>query len=267
MNKICVIIISIILTSIAFAGPNNYIGIDEDGNVYELNHGASSGSLNIDEMEHYETYSTQGTDIIFMDMATQEELDAIELTPGATGATGSSGATGSTGATGASGTTGATGSTGASGTTGATGSTGSTGSTGATGATGSTGSTGATGSTGYTGSTGERGLRGFRGERGLRGDDFDGDRRLSILELNLDRFEYELNRLSNDYRQGIAGLSAFQSMRHSDRPGLYLGIGTGYYRGESSVAIGITRQTRNIAMNFNISSTGVIGVGISIAID
>ena len=234
MNKICVIIISIILTTTAFANPNNYIGIDEDGNIYELNHGASSGSLNIDEMEHYETYSTQGTDIIFMDMATQEELDAIELTPGATGATGSSGATGSTGSTGAS---------------------------------GSTGATGSTGSTGTSGSDGVRGRRGVRGERGLRGDDFDGDRRLSILELNLDRFEYELDRMSTDYRRGIAGLSAFQSMRHSDRPGLYLGIGTGYYRGESSVAIGITRQTRNIAMNFNISSTGVIGVGISIAID
>ena len=234
MNKICVIIISIILTTTAFANPNNYIGIDEDGNIYELNHGASSGSLNIDEMEHYETYSTQGTDIIFMDMATQEELDAIELTPGATGATGSSGATGSTGSTGAS---------------------------------GSTGATGSTGSTGTSGSDGVRGWQGFRGERGLRGDDFDGDRRLRAVELNLDMFEYELDRLSNDYRRGIAGLSAFQSMRHSDRPGLYLGIGTGYYRGESSVAIGITRQTRNIAINFNISSTGVIGVGISIAID
>ena len=234
MNKICVIIISIILTTTAFANPNNYIGIDADGNIYELNHGASSGSLNIDEMEHYETYSTQGTDIIFMDMATQEELDAIELTPGATGATGSSGATGSTGSTGAS---------------------------------GSTGATGSTGSTGTSGSDGVRGWRGFRGERGLRGDDFDGDRRLRAVELNLDMFEYELDRLSNDYRQGIAGLSAFQSMRHSDRPGLYLGIGTGYYRGESSVAIGITRQTRNIAINFNISSTGVIGVGIMIEID
>ena len=234
MNKICVIIISIILTTTAFANPNNYIGIDADGNIYELNHGASSGSLNIDEMEHYETYSTQGTDIIFMDMATQAELDAIELTPGATGATGSSGATGSTGSTGAS---------------------------------GSTGSTGSSGSTGTAGPAGERGWRGFRGERGLRGDDFDGDRRLRAVELNLDMFEYELERMSNDYRRGIAGLSAFQSMRHSDRPGLYLGIGTGYYRGESSIAIGITRQTRNIAMNFNISSTGVIGVGISIAID
>ena len=234
MNKICVIIISIILTTTAFANPNNYIGIDADGNIYELNHGASSGSLNIDEMEHYETYSTQGTDIIFMDMATQEELDAIELTPGATGATGSSGATGSTGSTGAS---------------------------------GSTGSTGSSGSTGTAGPAGERGLRGFRGERGLRGDDFDGDRRLRAVELNLDMFEYELDRMSNDYRQGIAGLSAFQSMRHSDRPGLYLGIGTGYYRGESSVAIGITRQTRNISFNLNISSTGVIGAGIMIEID
>ena len=234
MNKICVIIISIILTTTAFANPNNYIGIDSDGNIYELNHGASSGSLNIDEMEHYETYSTQGTDIIFMDMATQEELDAIELTPGATGATGSSGATGSTGSTGAS---------------------------------GSTGATGSTGSTGTSGSDGVRGWQGFRGERGFAGDDFDGDRRLRVVELSLEKFEYELDRMSNDYRQGIAGLSAFQSMRHSDRPGLYLGIGTGYYRGASSVAIGITRRTRNIAINFNISSTGVIGFGLMIEID
>jgi autotransporter adhesin len=112
-----------------------------------------------------------------------------------------------------------------------------------------------------------RGWRGFRGARGFAGDDFDGDRRLRAVELSLEKFEYELDRMSNDYRQGIAGLSAFQSMRHSDRPGLYLGIGTGYYRGESSVAIGITRQTRNIAINFNISSTGVIGVGIMIEID
>ena len=77
MNKIWVILISIILTSIAFANPNNYIGIDEDGNIYELNHGASSGSLNIDEMQHYETYSTQRTDIIYMHMETQAELDAV----------------------------------------------------------------------------------------------------------------------------------------------------------------------------------------------
>ena len=243
MNKICVIIFSIILTTTVFANPNNYIGIDSDGNIYELNHGASSGSLNIDEMEHYETYSTQGTDIIFMDMATQEELDAIELTPGATGATGSSGATGATGSSGA------------------------TGSTGSTGASGSTGATGSTGSTGTSGSDGVRGWRGFRGERGFAGDDFDGDRRLRAVELNLEKFEYELDRMSDDIRRGIAGLSAFQSMRHSDRPGLYLGIGTGYYRGESSIAIGITRQTRNIAINFNISSTGVICLGISIEID
>ena len=71
----------LILSAVAMAGPNNYIGIDEDGKVYELNHGASSGSLNIDEGEHYETYSTSGTDIIYFDMATQAELDAIELTP------------------------------------------------------------------------------------------------------------------------------------------------------------------------------------------
>ena len=246
MNRLCIIIISIVFTSIAFAGPNNYIGIDEDGNIYELNYGANSGSLNIDEMEHYETYSTQGTDIIYMDMATQEELDAIELLPGATGATGATGSTGSTGSTGA---------------------TGSTGSTGATGSTGSTGATGSTGSSGSDGATGATGLRGFRGERGPAGDDFNGDSRLRTVELGLENVEYQLSRLSTDYRQGIAGLSAFQSMRHPDRPGLYLGIGTGYYRGESSFAIGITRQTRDVAINFNISSSGVIGLGLVLKIE
>tara|TARA_R110002020_G_scaffold457042_1_gene673809 strand:- start:37 stop:714 length:678 start_codon:yes stop_codon:yes gene_type:complete len=225
VNKIWVILISIILTSIAFANPNNYIGIDEDGNIYELNHGASSGSLNIDEMEHYETYSTQGTDIIYMDMATQEELDAIELTPGATGATG------------------------------------------ATGSSGSDGATGSTGSSGSDGASGARGVRGFRGERGLAGDDFNGDARLRTVELGLERFDYELDRMSSDYRQGIAGLSAFQSMNTPDRPGLYLAVGSGYYRGESSISIGITRQTRNVAINFNVSSTGVVGAGIVVRID
>ena len=98
-----------LFSSVAVANPNNYIGIDADGNIFELNYGASSGSLNIDEMESYETYSTQGTDIIYMDMATQEELDAIELTPGETGATGATGAAGSTGSTGASGSSGSDG--------------------------------------------------------------------------------------------------------------------------------------------------------------
>ena len=225
MNRLCIIIISIVFTSTAFAGPNNYIGIDEDGNVYELNHGASSGSLNIDEGEHYETYSTQGTDIIYMDMATQAELDAIELTPGATGATG------------------------------------------ATGSSGSDGATGATGSSGSDGASGARGERGFRGERGIAGDDFNGDARLRTVELGLERFDYELDRMSSDYRQGIAGLSAFQSMNTPDRPGLYLGVGSGYYRGESSISIGITRQTRNVAINFNVSSTGVVGAGIVVRLD
>ena len=77
-------IVLIIFSSVAVANPNNYIGIDADGKVYELNYGANSGSLNIDEGSHYETYSTSGTDIIYFDLATQAELDAIELTPGAT---------------------------------------------------------------------------------------------------------------------------------------------------------------------------------------
>ena len=66
MNKIWVILISIILTSIAFANPNNYIGIDEDGNVYELNHGASSGSLNIDEMETFTKHTPHKAQTLFI---------------------------------------------------------------------------------------------------------------------------------------------------------------------------------------------------------
>ena len=88
MDKLWTIVVLILFCSVAFAGPNNYIGIDGDGKVYELNYGANSGSLNIDEGSHYETYSTSGTDIIYLDMATQSELDAVELTPGETGATG-----------------------------------------------------------------------------------------------------------------------------------------------------------------------------------
>ena len=66
MNK-WVFLILWILSSSVFANPNNYIGIDADCNVYELNHGASSGSLNINEGAHYDTYSTSGTDIIYFD--------------------------------------------------------------------------------------------------------------------------------------------------------------------------------------------------------
>ena len=78
MNKWVFLMVWILSFSV-YANPNNYIGIDADGNVYELNHGASSGSLNINEGAHYETYSTSGTDIIYFDMATQAELDAIVL--------------------------------------------------------------------------------------------------------------------------------------------------------------------------------------------
>ena len=142
MKKICGTVVLLILSSVTLANPNNYIGIDADGNVYELNHGASSGSLNINEGAHYETYSTSGTDIIYFDMATQAELDAIELTPGETGATGATGATGSTG---------------------------------------STGTSGSTGSDGSAGSDGGTGSQGPRGERGHAGDDFNGDARLGIF--------------------------------------------------------------------------------------
>ena len=54
-----------IFSSATFAGPNNYIGIDADGKVYEINYGASSGSVDIDEMGHYSTYSGN---IIYFDI-------------------------------------------------------------------------------------------------------------------------------------------------------------------------------------------------------
>ena len=41
-----------IFSSATLAGPNNYIVIDADGKVYEINYGASSGSIDIDEMGH-----------------------------------------------------------------------------------------------------------------------------------------------------------------------------------------------------------------------
>ena len=217
-----------ILSFSVYANPNNYIGIDADGNVYELNHGASSGSLNIDEGAHYETYSTSGTDIIYFDMATQAELDAIELTPGETGATGATGATGSTGSTGSS---------------------------------GSTGSTGSTGSSGSTGSDGGTGSQGLRGERGRDGDNFNGDARLVSLEAGFaGLYDYRPDIGANTL--GIVGVAAINSIKYPERNGLYLGIGTGYYRGQSAIAIGVSRRRDNVSINFNVSSTGVASVGV-----
>ena len=217
-----------ILSFSVYANPNNYIGIDADGNVYELNHGASSGSLNINEGAHYETYSTSGTDIIYFDMATQAELDAIELTPGETGATGATGATGSTGSTGSS---------------------------------GSSGSTGSTGSSGSTGSDGGTGSQGLRGERGRDGDNFNGDARLVSLEAGFaGLYDYRPDIGANTL--GIVGVAAINSIKYPERNGLYLGIGTGYYRGQSSIAIGVSRRRDNVSINFNVSSTGVASVGV-----
>jgi len=217
-----------ILSFSVYANPNNYIGIDADGNVYELNHGASSGSLNINEGAHYETYSTSGTDIIYFDMATQAELDAIELTPGETGATGATGATGSTGSTGSS---------------------------------GSSGSTGSTGSSGSTGSDGGTGSQGLRGERGRDGDNFNGDARLVSLEAGFaGLYDYRPDIGANTL--GIVGVAAINSIKYPERNGLYLGIGTGYYRGQSAIAIGVSRRRDNVSINFNVSSTGVASVGV-----
>ena len=222
MKKICGTVVFLILSSVAVANPNNYIGIDADGKVYELNYGASSGSLNIDEMDSYETYSTQGTDIIYMDMATQEELDAIELTPGETGATGATGSTGSTGSTGAS---------------------------------------GSSGSEGSSGSDGGTGAQGPRGHRGRDGDDFNGDARLASLEAGFSGlYDYRPDIGANTL--GIVGVTAINSIRFPDRNGVHLGIGTGYYRGQSAIAIGVAKRSDNVAINFNVSSTGVVGVGV-----
>jgi len=219
VKKICGTVIFLILSSVAVANPNNYIGIDADGNVYELNHGASSGSLNINEGAHYETYSTSGTDIIYFDLATQAELDAVELTPGETGATG------------------------------------------ATGATGSTGSAGATGSSGSSGSDGSSGSQGPRGERGQAGDDFNGDARLVSLETGFNNlYDYRPDIGANTL--GIVGVAAINGIRFPERNGLYLGIGTGYYRGQSAIAIGVSKRKDNVSINFNVSSTGVASAGV-----
>ena len=214
-----------LFSSVVVANPNNYIGIDADGNVYELNHGASSGSLNINEGAHYETYSTSGTDIIYFDLATQAELDAIQLTPGETGATGATGSTGSTGSS------------------------------------GSSGSTGSTGSSGSTGSDGGTGSQGLRGERGRDGDNFNGDARLVSLEAGFaGLYDYRPDIGANTL--GIVGVAAINSIKYPERNGLYLGIGTGYYRGQSSIAIGVSRRRDNVSINFNVSSTGVASVGV-----
>ena len=212
----------LILSAVAMAGPNNYIGIDADGNVYELNYGANSGSLNIDEGSHYETYSTSGTDIIYFDLATQAELDAIELTPGETGATGATGSTGSQG---------------------------------------ETGSSGSSGSDGAAGSDGGTGAQGPRGERGQAGDDFNGDARLVSLETGFNNlYDYKPDIGANTL--GIVGVAAINGIRFPERDGLYLGIGTGYYRGQSAIAIGVSKRKDNVSINFNVSSTGVASAGI-----
>ena len=213
MEKLWVIFVLIFFCPVVVAGPNNYIGIDEDGKVYELNYGANSGSLNIDEGSHYETYFTSGTDIIYFDLATQSELEAIELTPGDTGATGA------------------------------------------------TGSTGSSGSDGASGSDGSTGPRGPRGARGRDGNDFNGDARLVSLEEGFaGLYDYRPDISANT--KGIVGITAINSIRYPDRNGVYLGVGTGYYRGQSAVAIGVIKRKDNISINFNVSSTGVVGAGV-----
>ena len=173
MEKLWVIVVSIIFCSVSFAGPNNYIGIDGDGKVYELNYGANSGSLNIDEGSHYETYSTSGTD----------------------------------------------------------------------------------------GSDGGTGAQGPRGERGRDGDDFNGDSRLVSLEAGFSGlYDYRPDIGANTL--GIVGVTAINSIRYPDRNGVYLGVGTGYYRGQSSIAIGVSKRSDNVSINFNVSSTGVVGAGV-----
>lgn len=99
----------------------------------------------------------------------QEQIDNLQLTPGATGLAGPQGDTGSTGATGPAGAQGDTGSTGATGPTGPQGATGPQGDTGATGAQGSVGPQGETGATGLTGATGATGATGPQGATGLAG--------------------------------------------------------------------------------------------------
>ena len=218
--RIIIGVILLMLSSIGRTGPNNYIGIDSDGTVYEINGGASSGSLNINEMGHYSTYSGN---IIYFDMATQAELDAIELTPGATGATGASGATGATGSTGASGTN---------------------------------------------GTNGADGSNGTDGAKGSKGDDFDGAKRLGELESLFNRHKHgRYGDAITVNTKGIAGISAFQSIRFPEKTGTYFGVGTGYYNGQSSIAMGFVKRKNGVTFNVNVSSTGVIGAGVSWSLD
>ena len=67
--------------------------------------------------------------------------------------------------------------------------------------------------------------------------------------------------------KGIAGLAAFNSMKFPEKPGLYLGVGTGYYNGQDSISLGLVKRRSGITWNINYSSTGVVGAGVTWSLD
>ena len=191
------------MTLEAATGPNNYINIDSDGVVAEIDRNG----------EAYAAAVAGNSNIIYTDLATQAELDSVrdyarkvdiedhrvvsgvvvgdsivmtsQDMDGGTQRTftidvstlknnrnkgNNNGQQGATGATGATGAVGATGATGAMGATGATGATGDAGTAGAVGQKGEDGAIGATGARGDTGYRGERGATGALGGLGVKGE-------------------------------------------------------------------------------------------------
>ena len=56
-------------------------------------------------------------------------------------------------------------------------------------------------------------------------------------------------------------------MKFPEKPGLYLGVGTGYYNGQDSISLGLVKRRSGITWNINYSSTGVVGAGVTWSLD
>ena len=67
--------------------------------------------------------------------------------------------------------------------------------------------------------------------------------------------------------KGIAGISAFQSIRFPEKTGTYFGVGMGYYNGQETAAMGIIRRKNGVTFNLNASTNGVVGIGVSWSLD
>ena len=67
--------------------------------------------------------------------------------------------------------------------------------------------------------------------------------------------------------KGIAGISAFQSIRFPEKTGTYFGVGMGYYNGQETAAMGIVRRKNGVTFNLNASTNGVVGIGVAWSLD